>query len=144
MIKTCAMIVTEMLRLNLLLHRPPLFMPEYPFQCISADFFKYKGSNYLVAVDRYSNCPIIERGNDGSSGLIKNLRRIFVTYGIPDELASDGGPEFTASSTTQFLKDWGVRHRLSSVAFPHSNCRAEVAVKTIKRLIMSNTGRKGD
>ena len=32
---------------------------------------------------------------------------------------------------------------ISSVAFPHSNCRAEVAVKTVKRLLIDNIGSNG-
>ena len=121
----------------------PPTTPVYPFQCICADFFHYKGFNYLVMVDRYSNWPIIERAQDGSKGLIDCLRRTFVTFGIPDECATDGGPEFTAVATQQFLKEWGVHHRLSSVAFPHSNCRAEIGVKTVKRLITFNTDPHG-
>ena len=122
---------------------PPL-SPEYPFQCLCADYFSYQGHHFLVVVDRYSNWPIVEQSANGAQGLITCLRRIFVTYGIPDELASDGGPEFTAVATRQFLSDWGVHHRLSSVAFPHSNCRAEIGVKTVKRLLMDNTTSTGD
>ncbi|XP_046554623.1 uncharacterized protein K02A2.6-like [Haliotis rubra] len=122
----------------------PLVYPSYPFQCLCADFFHYKGVNYLVLVDRYSNWPIVERTAGGAPGLINCLRRTFVTFGIPDELSSDGGPEFTASATREFLHTWSVHHRLSSVAFPHSNCRAEIGVKTVKRMITDNTGPQGE
>ena len=104
----------------------------------------YKGKNYLVIIDRYSNWPIVVRSNDGSKGLVDCLRQTFATYGIPNELASDGGLEFTSQMTRKFLQDWGVCHRISSVAFPHSNCRAEVGVKVAKRIIADNTSHTGD
>ena len=95
-------------------------------------------------MDRYTNWPVVERASQGASGLISALRRYFSTFGIAEELASDGGPEFTASATQKFLETWGVHHRLSSVAFPHSNCRAEIGVKTVKRMIVDNTGARGE
>ena len=121
----------------------PTVPPANPFQCICADFFLHKGVNYLVIVDRYSNWPIVERATEGSKGLIDCLRCTFATFGIPDEIATDGGPEFIATTTRQFLKEWGVHHRLSSVAFPHSNCRAEIGVKSVKRIITDNTTPNG-
>ena len=79
----------------------------------------------------------------GSAGLVRHLRSFFTTFGVPEEISSDGGPEFTAGHTEDFLRLWGVKHRLSSVGFPQSNGRAEVAVKTVKRLLRSNTGPTG-
>ena len=122
----------------------PLMSPDYPFQYVCSDFSQYKGINYLVVVDRYSKWPIVERSSNGAARLITCLQRTFVNFGIPDELASDGGPGFTATEQREFLRDWVVHHRLSSVSFPHSSCRAEVGVKTVKRLIADNTGPNDD
>ena len=121
---------------------PPV-IPLYPFQSICADFFHHAGCYYLVVVDRYSNWPIVKKSREGSKGLITTLREIFVTYGISEDLTTDGGPEFVSYETKTFLKNWGVRHRLSSVAYPHSNCRAEVGVKSVKRILIDNTGPNG-
>ena len=76
--------------------------------------------------------------------MINSLKGTFSTFGIPDEIATDGGSEFTASVTENFFRTWGIDHRLSSVAFPHSNCRAEIGVKTVKRMITSNTSPTGE
>ena len=118
-------------------------LPDYPFQHICADFH-HKGIYYLVIVDRYSNWPVVERNSDGAIGLIACLCCIFVIFRISEELSSDGNPEFTAATTREFFEIWGVNDRLSSVAFPHSNCRDELGVKTVKRLITNNTGPNGE
>ena len=63
------------------------------------------------------------------------LRDMFTTFGISEELTSDGGPEYTSHEVQKFLAKYGVIHRKSSVGNPHANQRAEVGVKTIKRLL---------
>ena len=59
------------------------------------------------------------------------------------QIASDGGPEFSADLTKTFLKKWNVEHRISSAYNAESNGRAEVAVKSTKRLLMSNADPRG-
>ena len=63
---------------------------------------------------------------------------MFATFGVPEEISSDGGPEFVARESVDFFNRWGVKHRLSSAYFPQSNGRAEVAVKVMKRLLEDN------
>ena len=53
---------------------------------------------------------------------------MFTTFGVPNNLSSDGGPEFSASATDQFLSLWDGKHRESAAYHPQSNGRAEVAV----------------
>ena len=64
-------------------------------------------------------------------------------HGIPEEIATDGGSTYMAYETQKFLSEYGVRHRVSSVAYPHTNQRAELAVKSMKRLCRQNTNRDG-
>ena len=66
-----------------------------------------------------------------------------ITFGVPIEISGDGGPEFIAGETDAFFKRWGIRHRLPSVSLPSSNGRAELAVKTAKRLLMDNISPNG-
>ena len=126
----------------------PAIPPSTPFEQVFSDFFDFGGHHYLVVGDRLSGWPEIFSTPTGSShagarGLIACMRKFFDTFGVPEELSSDGGPEFTAGATMEFLEKWGVKHRLSSAYNPQSNGRAEVAVKSAKRLLRSNIGPTG-
>ena len=123
----------------------PLEYPDYPMQSICSDLAYIGNNRYVVLVDRYSNWPSVHKiGGGGSRDLIKILRAHFVVHGVAETLSSDGGPEYTAEETRVFLERWGVKHRLSSVGFPHSNQRAELAVKVIKRMVRDNLSPSGE
>ena len=101
----------------------PPDIPSTPFESIFADFFYISNYHYLVAGDRLSGwvevfSAKVGTKNAGSSGLIAHLRSMFATFGVPITLSSDGGPEFTAFTTSEFLKRWGVHPRISSAHFP--------------------------
>ena len=48
------------------------------------------------------------------ASLVRHLRSFFATFGVPEELFSDGGPEFRAGSTEDLLKLWNVEYWVSS------------------------------
>ena len=126
----------------------PINPPSTPFQQIFADYFGFAGHHFLVIGDRLSGWSEIYSSPSGTQysgakGLIRCLRSFFSTFGVPEEIASDGGPEFMADTTKTFLNRWDVRHRVSSAYYPQSNGRAEVAVKSCKRLLRSNIGPNG-
>ncbi|KAK3712404.1 hypothetical protein RRG08_002734 [Elysia crispata] len=64
----------------------------------------------------YCSWPVVFRSEAGAEGLVRCLRNTFVTFGVPEVLTSDGGPQFTARKSQVFFKPWGVYHRLPSVA----------------------------
>ena len=123
-------------------------IPSTPFESIFADYFDVSNFHYLLTGDRLSgwvevfSAPFASK-HYGSNGLIAHLRSLFFTFGVPETLSSDGGPEFVASNTFHFLESWGVKHRISSAYFPQSNRRAEVAVKKVKRFLLSCIGPSG-
>ena len=55
--------------------------------------------------------PPIFSSKAGSKGLIAHLRTMFATFGVPEILSSDEGPEFMSAATEDFLACCGVKHR---------------------------------
>ena len=105
------------------------------------------GRSKLLGIgNRFSGWLSIVEASEGafdSKSLVRNLREWCETFNIPEEIATNGGPQMTSTVFLDALKAWGIRHRLSSSYYPHSNCRAELAVKSGKRLLRENMGPDG-
>ena len=119
--------------------------PDYPFQHLAMDFFQKGHHHYLTIVDCFSGWFIVSHMNPQptSEKLKKILMQVGSTYGLPESISSDGGPQFTSSEFQHFLKLCDINHRQSSAYYPQSNGRAELAVKTAKRLLENNTSPNG-
>ena len=129
-------------------NEPPITAdpPVYPFQQVCSDYFSLDGSTYLVIVDRYSGWPsVMKVGKDeaDSKGLIKYLRSFCETFGVPEEISTDGQSSYVSQETKEFLRAWGIKHRVSSSYHAHSNTRAELGVKAMKRMLRGNMGPQG-
>ena len=84
-------------------------VPSTPFEMIFADYFEFRGNHYLVAGDRLLGWVKVFRAPHhtalaGVQGPIGALRRLFATFGVPEEISSDGGKEFIASNGQYWTK----------------------------------------
>ena len=118
--------------------------PTYPFQSICADFFHISPNNYLAVVDRYSNwLSIFQLPRDNSDEVVNVLRNYISIFGIPCTLTSDGASVFTSKTMEDFCDRWGMVHRVATAYNPRANKRAEVGVKSAKRLVRGNLSQTG-
>ena len=118
---------------------PPVtpLVPQYPFEHICMDYMSLHGQNFGVFVDRFTGWPGVYVGGCASD-VVTVLSRICEDYGVPRTCTTDGGPPYTSSTVQTMMSTYGIAHRLCSVGNPHANCRAELGVKTVKRMIRNN------
>ncbi len=67
-----------------------------------------------------------------STKTIEALQAIFARFGLPEQLVSDNGPQFTSQEFEQFVQQSGIKHIRSAPYHPSTNGLAERFVKTFK------------
>jgi hypothetical protein len=126
--------------------QPPSFteQPLYPFHSVCANFLTISSRNYLAFCDRYSGwLSVFKLPKDDSANIVKVLREYCCTFGIPAILSTDGASVFTSAQLQLFCNRWGIIQRVSSAYHPKSNKRAEVGIKSAKRLVRDNLHANG-
>ena len=118
---------------------PPLpsHPPITPFEKIFADYFDYAGRHFLIVGDRLSGWSDVfgtPAGTTvtGANALVRLLQSYFATFGVPEEISSDGSPEFTAFVTQDFMRKWDIKHRVSSAYFPNPTATRRLQSKPLK------------
>ena len=112
----------------------PWIWPSRPWQRVHVDFAgPCFGTSYLVVVDAHSKWPeVFEMASTTAAKTIQVLRHLFGKYGLPEQLVSDNGPQFTSEEFGTFLKRNGVEHIRCAPYHPSSNGLAERFVRTFK------------
>ena len=64
---------------------------------------------------------------------IRFMDNILMRFGIPRVLVSDNGPQFIGSVFENYLKERGIKHKKSSVAYPQGNGQVEVTNRILLR-----------
>ena len=73
-----------------------------------------------------------------TTAVITQFKPVFAHHGIPEELISDNGTQFSSAEFSQFSRDCSFHHITSNPKYPQVNGEAERSVKTIKCILRNN------
>ncbi|XP_064621114.1 uncharacterized protein K02A2.6-like [Lineus longissimus] len=111
----------------------PHNIPDLPWSKVATDMFEYRSKEYLLTVDYFSKFPeVCILPTLTSQSVITALKASFSRFGIPNDVISDNGPQFSSREFSDFSKAWGFRHTTSSPGYPQSNGQVERAIQSIK------------
>ncbi|XP_049515785.1 uncharacterized protein LOC125941948 [Dermacentor silvarum] len=74
-----------------------------------------------------------------TNSVTERLGAMFSRYGIPTEVCTDNGPQFSSQVFARFAKLYDFQHVTSSPRFPRSNGLAEKGVQVVKRILKKST-----
>jgi len=115
----------------------PHDVPSAPWTKLATDIFTINKEDYLVVVDYHSKFHIVRHLRSmKSSAVTEIMSDIFGMFGIPSEVVSDNGTQYTGAPFQDMMKKYGVKHTTSSPRFPQSNGLAERTVRTVKNTII--------
>ena len=108
--------------------------PACPWQCIYVDFAgPFLGTMFLVVVDSHSKWPeVIPMTTTSAARTIEELRKLFATHGLPEQLVCDNGSQFTSDEFRTFMRKNGIKHIRSAPYHPATNGSTERFVLTFK------------
>ena len=79
-----------------------------------------------------------------STAIATVFKETFSMFGVPAEIVTDNGPQFTGKPFKDMCDRWNVNHTTSSPRYPLSNGLAERTVRTVKSLIKKCKQTGGD
>lgn len=121
------------------LHHWPV--PTRRWQRLHIDFAQitfHQGpqKNMLLVVDAYSKwLEVFLMGSTTAEKTIDRLRTLFARYGLPEEIVSDNGVQFTSGEFADFLSRNRIKHVLTPPYHAQSNGAIERCVQTTKLAI---------
>ena len=122
-------------------NKPPLTSlhcwnwPNQPWHRLHLDFLgPFLGATFLIVVDAYSKwLEVIPMSSTTAERTITELRKLFATHGLPTQVVTDNGAQFTSQEFAEFLKLNGIHHYKSAPYHPATNGEAERYVQTFKQ-----------
>ena len=123
----------------------PWSWPTGVWQRIHIDFAgPFLGHMFLLVIDSHSKwLEVFVMSSTTSIKTIDTLKSLFARYGLPEQIVSDNGPQFTSDEFKSFCKSNGIRHITGAPYHPSTNGAIEHAVQTMKKSLKSTVNEQG-
>ena len=111
---------------------------NHPMQRLHIDYADIKGHQVLVIIDVHSKwIEAIPMHSATADTTVNALRKFFSSFGLPEEIVSDNGTQFTAHQFQTFCERNGIKHSKTPpyTYHPASNGAAERAVAVVKHAV---------
>ena len=116
----------------------PWAWPTRPWQRVHIDFAgPFMGSMFFLLVDSHSKWPEIYQMS--TTQTIDVLRHIFASYGLPEQIVSDNGSQFTSGEFAEFVRRNGIKHIHTALYHPSSNGAVERLVQSFKQSLKASS-----
>ena len=103
-----------------------------PMQVLGTDLFEIGKKHYLIVVDQYSGLPFVFPLNKlNTAAIVKHIRELALEHGLPEQIISDGGPQFR-SDFNKFCDELYIRKHTTDPYYPQANGAVERGVQMIR------------
>ena len=114
----------------------PFRAPTKRWELVATDLFTWDKAEYVFIVDYHSRFFEVAKLPDTKSiTVITQVKSAFARHGIPSEVISDNGPQYSSKEFESFAKSWEFKHTTTSPLNPQANGLVEKAVQTVKSLL---------
>ena len=117
----------------------PWTWPLRPWQRVHIDFAgPFEGKMFLVIHSHSKWGEVREMSSTTTLKTIEVLRELFSSFGLPEQLVSDNGPQFTSEQFVKFIQSNKIRHIRCSPYHPSSNGFVERFVRSFKEAMKAS------
>lgn len=110
--------------------------PQRPWEKLGIDLFKWNNHMFVAVGDYFSKFVDFAKISDETSEtVIREIKMLLSRYGVPKQIVTDQGPQFTSQAFKNFCNAWDINHTLISPKFPQANGFIERQIQTLKSLL---------